>query len=150
MDVPPVSELAFQLLNLAVLPWWVIWLVAPRSRWARRAARHGAVFVALALVYAVLLVAALATGDAPGGLGFDGLRAGLSEPLGFLAGWAHYLCFDLFVGAWIVRESLRLRVEARPFLLFTLVAGPIGLGAFLLRRAWHLRTLGLLGEIDLA
>jgi hypothetical protein len=142
------AELAFRLLNLAVLPWWGIWLFAPRSAWAARAASHGAVFLALCAVYGVLL-AAFVAGGAGQGFGFDGLRLALATPLGFLAGWTHYLAFDLFVGAWIVREASRLAVEARPYLLATLLAGPVGLGAFLVRRALRLRSFGQLGAPDL-
>ena len=49
------AEIAFRLLNTLVLPWWALWLVAPRSRLALRAASHGAVFAALSLAYALLL-----------------------------------------------------------------------------------------------
>jgi hypothetical protein len=143
------AETAFTALNTLVLPWWALWLAAPHSRLALRAASHGAVFTALSLCYALLLGAAVAGGGL-GGFDFDGLRAGLSTPLGFLAGWTHYLVFDLFVGAWILRESRRLEVEPRPYLLFALLAGPIGLGAFLLRRGFRLRSFGGLGETDLA
>lgn len=142
------AEHAFQLLNVLVLPWWAVWLVAPRSRWAVRLASHGAVFIALGLVYTGLLTAALASGGGQG-FGFDGLRAALSEPAGFLAGWTHYLAFDLFVGAWILRESARLDVEPRPYLFFTLMAGPLGLLSFLLRRLVRLRSFGQLGGSDL-
>lgn len=142
------AEWAFRLLNLAVLPWWILWFVAPRSRLAARAASHGAVFVAGSLVYAVLLALALAAGGGAG-LDYAGLRAGLGAPLGFLAGWTHYLVFDLFVGAWILREARRLEVEPRPYLVFALLVGPVGLGAFLLRRWARLRTLGQIGESDL-
>ena len=143
------ADTTFTALSVSVLPWWLCWLCAPRSRLALRAASHGAVFVALSLCYALLLAAALAAGGL-GGFDAAGLRAGLATERGFLAGWTHYLVFDLFVGAWIVREARRLEVEARPFLLFTFLAGPIGLGAFLLRRAWRLRSFGALGETDLA
>jgi hypothetical protein len=145
-------ELAFRLLNLLVLPWWAIWIAAPRSRWAARTASHGAVFLLLAALYAALLVAALAGGGLSGEgdpFSFESLRAGLSTPLGFLAGWTHYLVFDLFVGAWIVRESARLRVEPRLYLFFALMAGPVGLGSFLVRRWLRLRSLGGIGEGDL-
>jgi hypothetical protein len=143
------AELAFRIANLAVLPWWGLWLAAPRSALARRAASHGAVFLVLACAYAALLALALAS-DAPGGLDSDGLRAALGTPLGFLAGWVHYLAFDLFVGAWILREALRLDVEPRAYLLLPLMVGPLGLGAFLLRRLARLRSLGQLGAPDLA
>ena len=141
------AALAFRLLNLVVLPWWIVWLAAPRSRLAARAAGGAAIFVALCAVYALLLAAAIATGG-PGGLDFDSMRAALGTPVGFLAGWTHYLVFDLFVGAWIVREAARLRVEPRLFLVFALLVGPVGLGAFLIRRAARLRSFGQLGETD--
>lgn len=147
------ADLAFRVLNAIVMPWWLLWLFAPRSRWARRAAAHGGVFLGLCGVYAVLIVwaiAAGAAGDASGVLDFESVRAALSTPLGFLAGWTHYLVFDLFVGAWILRESGRLELEPRPYLVFALMLGPIGLGAFLLRRAGRLRSLGQIGESDLS
>lgn len=143
------TDTAFTALNLAVLPWWLCWLVAPRSRAALRMAAHSGVFVVLSLVYTLLVAAVLAQGGF-GGSDAASVRAGLSTPLGFLTGWTHYLAFDLFVGAWIVREAQRLDVEARPFLLFTVLLGPLGLGAFLLRRALRLRSFGGLGETDLA
>lgn len=141
-------QLAFSLLNLAVLPWWAIWLAVPRSRWAIGAASHSAVFLALCGVYAVLVTAAIAGGGL-GGSDYEAMRLALGTPLGFLAGWTHYLAFDLFVGAWILRESLRLDVEPRPYLVFALLLGPIGLGAFLVRRALRLRDFGQLGASDL-
>jgi len=140
----------FRTLSLAVLPWWALWLAAPRSALALRAASHGAVFVALSLCYALLFVAALAHAPALSGFGAAGVRAALATPFGFLAGWTHYLVFDLFVGAWIVRESRRGEREPRPVQQLALLAGPLGLGGFLLRRAFRLRSFGALGETDLA
>ena len=139
----------FQLLNLLVLPWWAVFLAAPRSRIAGRAASHAGIFLGLGLLYAALLAAAISARVGDGGPGVEGLRAALGTPQGFLAGWAHYLVLDLFVAAWIVREAGRLGVEPRPYLLLTLLAGPIGLGGFLIRRWLRLRTLGQLGEVDL-
>lgn len=149
------EALVFQLLNVSVLPWWALWLVAPRSAPASVFAAPAGVFIALAVLYAALLGAAIVSGElralqALQGLDAASVRAGLSSPLGFLAGWTHFLAFDLFCGAWIVREARRLALEPRPYLVFALLAGPIGLGGFLVRRALHLRSLGRLGEVDLA
>jgi hypothetical protein len=143
------AETAFQLVNLAVLPIWTTWIAAPRSRLAARLAANAAIFLLLCTLYAGLLGALLAGGGGEAGFGFDALRAALATPLGFLAGWVHWLAFDLFVGAWIVRESRRLSVEPRPYLVSTLLAGPLGLGAFLVRRTLRLRSFGQLGEVDL-
>jgi hypothetical protein len=140
------AELAFRLLNLSVMPWWGTWIVAPRSQAAQMLASHAGIFVALSAVYLAGFASVLATDGLSGGLDFEGLRAGLSTPGGFLTGWTHYLIFDLFIGAWILRESARIAVEPRVFLFLTLMVGPIGLGSFLLRRALRLGRFGGLGD----
>ena len=46
-----------------------------------------------------------------------------------VAGWVHYLAFDLFVGAWEVRDAQRSRTShwwTIPSLLLTFLFGPIG------------------------
>jgi hypothetical protein len=51
-----------------------------------------------------------------------------------LAGWLHFLAFDLFVGAWIVCDA---RMRGLPFLLalpclpFAFLFGPVGFVAWL-------------------
>lgn len=55
-----------------------------------------------------------------------------------LAGWIHYLAFDLFIGAWIVRTA---RAEGLPFIFvvpmlpLTFLFGPAGFFAFTIIRA---------------
>lgn len=139
---------AFALLNAAVMPFWAVWIAAPRSRAARVLAGHAGILLLLCAVYAALLPMVLAA-EGPAELGFDGLRQQLSTPTGFLLGWTHYLVLDLFAGAWIVREARRLRVGARPYLVFALLVCPVGLGAFLVRRTLRLRSFAQLGEADL-
>jgi hypothetical protein len=59
-----------------------------------------------------------------------------------LAGWLHYLAFDLFVGAWEVREARRVGLPhwlILPALALTFLFGPIGLLVFLALRAARLR-----------
>ena len=72
--------------------------------------------------------------QAPGG--FDSLthvQTLFTAPWAALAGWVHYLAFDLFVGAWITAEVLRLplpRLVLLALLPLTFLFGPIGLVAF--------------------
>ena len=47
-----------------------------------------------------------------------------------LAGWIHYLCFDLFIGSWEVRDSEQRGIShwlVLPCLFFTFMLGPVGL-----------------------
>ena len=54
-----------------------------------------------------------------------------------LAGWLHYLAFDLFVGAWQVRTARRdgiAHLAIVPGVILTFMAEPAGLLAFTLTR----------------
>jgi hypothetical protein len=47
-----------------------------------------------------------------------------------LAGWVHYLAFDLFVGSWEVRDAAERGIRhwiVIPCLFFTFMFGPVGL-----------------------
>jgi hypothetical protein len=49
---------------------------------------------------------------------------------GLLAGWVHYLAFDLFIGTWIAVEADRRgihRLLQAPILVATFLFGPLGL-----------------------
>lgn len=61
----------------------------------------------------------------------------LSDPV-LVAGWIHYLAFDLFVGWWIAREADSegmSRIIQVPLLAATFLFGPLGLLLFQLIKA---------------
>ena len=67
----------------------------------------------------------------------DGLQALFMSKGGVVIGWTHYLAFDLFVGLWIAKDADHKgfsRLVQLPFLFATLMAGPIGLFAWLITR----------------
>jgi len=88
------------------------------------------VMVGLALTYAFFISLAL-TGDSQGS--FDSianLKLLFEDDLAVLAGWIHYLVFDLFVGMWICRDSIQRNISKwwiLPCLIFTFMLGPVGL-----------------------
>ena len=127
------AETVFSLLNVLPLPLWLGMLLFPRTRFTQQLVQAYWPYIALAGVYALLLVAALATGTGFD-LSFAALRQGLSLEWGFLALWAHLVALDLFAGVWIFRDAKYWGIEPRLFVLLTLFAGPLGLGAYLLRR----------------
>ena len=121
-------ETLFSIASASVLPGWVALLVSP---WAPRAARRVAglaIPLALSIGYVALIAAFLA--PAEGGFGsLAEVMALFAVPEVALAGWVHYLAFDLLVGAWIVSRA---REEGMPFVLvvpclpLTFLAGPAG------------------------
>lgn len=141
------DEQFFQLANAAVMPAWVLLALAPRWVWTRRLV-HSALYPALlGVAYAAGFAATFQGGAAAGG-GADisslaGIGAAFAEPRILLVGWLHYLCFDLFVGAWQARDAQRHGVShwlLLPCLFLTLMAGPLGLLFYLAIR--FVRTRG--------
>lgn len=125
----------FTLINASTAPWWLSMIVAPRARLTSRLAdRAPLVLAGLGLSYTGLLARGFGDGDAIDFTDPDSVRAGLQRPDGFLAGWAHYLAFDLFVGRWIWRTALAEDRGCRIALLLTWLAGPLGLTVFMAQR----------------
>lgn len=139
MDEP--RRRAFALLNASTAPWWLCMIVFPRTRLtARLVGAAPVVLTGLGVSYGALLVRGLGEGD---GLDYsdpDSVIAMLTRPDGFLAGWAHYVAFDLFVGRWIWRTALDEGRGCRVALLLTWLFGPLGLTLFMLQRRLRPRS----------
>ncbi len=66
-------------------------------------------------------------------------------PQVLLAGWVHYLAFDLFTGSWEARDAVRLGISrwlVAPCLVLTFLFGPVGLALYLLLRLVLRREVG--------
>ena len=134
------AETLFNLLNLLPLPVWVGMLLFPRTRYTQRLVMAYWPYLVLSGLYALFLLVSLTQTTAGFSLSFDALRAGLGGEWAFLAAWAHFVTFDLFVGVWIFRDAKYWGVNPGLFLLFTLFAGPLGLGAYLIVRERKAKT----------
>jgi hypothetical protein len=122
-------EALFTLSNGVALAGWLLLIVAPRWKWSARLICPVAVPFLLGLFYIGLLLSLL--GRLDGGFGSLEEVARLFENrYALLAGWVHYLAFDLFVGSWQVRDAQRLGISHAfvvPCLVLTLLFGPAGL-----------------------
>ena len=134
----------FGLTNAVALLGWLMLAASRRGPRTMAVILFGVVGL-LCLAYAVmlgLLVGGVAdAGPAgPSGQGaftIEGIRALFASDGGIVVGWTHYLAFDLFVGLWIAKDADHKRfgrLVQLPFLLATLIAGPVGLLVWLLFR----------------
>lgn len=131
----------YKYVNASVMPVWLAMIFAPRHPLTEKASRSSTVFGVAALHYLGALIAAVlqnSRGSMPDLTRLEGLQKALSTPTGALTAWTHMLTWDLFAGAWIYRQSRRLRapdVVRVVSLLLTLITGPAGLLFFLFWRA---------------
>lgn len=134
-------ELAFRLINLGVLPGWLLLMVAPGWKGTKWLVHSSILILIFAGLYVLWLGWALVGGEnnPEGSMGsLQGVMALFAHPMGVLVGWTHYLAFDLFVGAWIVRDAARRGVmhwAVIPCLILTLMLGPVGLLTYIIVRA---------------
>ncbi|TVT43811.1 DUF4281 domain-containing protein [Hymenobacter setariae] len=125
-------DLLFSLANLLALLGWALLVLAPRWRGTQALVLNGAWPLGLAAFYAVFIASHyLGAHGGEGGFGSLAQVAALfRDPWALLAGWVHYLCFDLFVGAWEVRDAQQRGVPhwaVVPALALTFMLGPVGL-----------------------
>lgn len=137
----------FSLCGAVVLPCWLLLIFLPRWGWTQRLAT----FVA-PLIIAGVYVWMLATAPKVAGAGFNNIaqvRTLFSVDRALVAGWIHYLAFDLFTGSWEVRDARRLKINhlfVLPCLVLTFLFGPLGLGLYLLLRAGMRRRFGIASD----
>lgn len=130
----------FLLLNLSVVPGWLLLAVLPGSKATRLLVHTGLYPIGLGLFYIVTLSMSMFFGMGPDGADMtsaDGVGRLFAHPLGVVIGWAHYLVFDLFVGAWEARDAKRRGLShwaLVPCLVLTFAFGPVGLLLYLVVR----------------
>jgi hypothetical protein len=121
-------EQLFSIANLVAAVSWVMLVVLPRQRWVTDIVTSALVPALFALVYTVIVATTLSSAD--GGFStLAGVAALFSNPWVLLAGWLHYLAFDLLIGTWEVRDARERGVPhllVVPCLILTFLLGPAG------------------------
>lgn len=131
----------FKLVNYGVLPFWALLVFLPHLKITDWLVHSVFAPIVLGMVYAWLLASATFAGPGlPEGASFsslEGVMKAFTVKEAVVAGWAHYIVFDLFIGAWEARDAQRLGMNhfvLIPCLLLTLLIGPVGLLLYLMIR----------------
>jgi hypothetical protein len=129
-------ESVFSACNLLAMAGWILLLAVPRNR---RAMTIAGTVLPLTLAAIYLALFALHARESSGGFSSLAAVAQLfANHWLLLAGWVHYLAFDLFIGAWETRDAMARgvpRLFLAPCLVMTFMLGPIGLLGYHLVRA---------------
>lgn len=128
--------------TLAFFSWIALFVFYPR-KWIYQTLFSG-VFIILACTYLFYIVLGL-SGGGEGGFGsLAEVRTLFGSDEALLAGWIHYLVFDLFVGMWITKDAWGKDINrwiVFPCLILTFMLGPVGLLTYFLIRGIKLKKL---------
>lgn len=137
------ADQAFRVCNLLALAGWLILIFAGRARWANRFLCGTAIPLLFACAYLGLLAGHRS--EMSGNFNtLSGVASLFSNRWLLLAGWIHYLAFDLFIGSWEVRDSQDNGIShllVIPCLLLTFLFGPIGLLLYFAVRFFRTRII---------
>ncbi|MDF1697304.1 MAG: ABA4-like family protein [Saprospiraceae bacterium] len=122
-------DIVFSFANLIVMPMWVLMMILPNWKVTRFLIDYKIIPVLLSIVYAIYILQAMLIG---GTMDFGSLKSVMAlftEENAVLAGWVHYLAFDLLVGMWLLDQNKTTQINRWlmiPILLGTFMFGPIG------------------------
>ena len=138
-------DLLFFIANVAITPFWLLLIFAPRWSWTDRIVHSFAIVQVFAFVYLVLAIGHFFR-NGGGYSSLEAVQVLFNDPYALVAGWIHYLVFDLFVGAWEPCDARRLNLPPLAIvtcLLLTFMVGPVGLLAYWILRAIMRKTYSL-------
>lgn len=123
------ADQVFSLCNLIALAGWILLAVTPRSHWISKLLAGRVIPLVIAGMYLLLVMAHW--GEQNGSFNtLGGVAALFSNRWLLLAGWIHYLAFDLFIGSWEMQNAAERNIPhlfVIPCLFLTFMFGPIGL-----------------------
>ena len=118
----------FSIANTVALIAWIMLAVLPGRPWVTKTITTKVVPLLFAVLYTAIAVSLVSR--APGGFSTLAAVATLfSNPWLLLAGWVHYLAFDLLVGSWELQDARERGIPhllVVPCLALTFLFGPAG------------------------
>jgi len=88
----------------------------------------------LSLIYTIYITQSIVNNGLMDFGSLTSVMALFTEENAVLAGWVHYLAFDLLVGMWMVTQNKALGIHQllmAPCLFFTFMLGPVGFLMFM-------------------
>lgn len=124
----------FNFANFYAFLGWFLLLSAPNWKHTQTIIKYGILFV-FGLIYTVLVLKGIKNFSFLDFSNLSNVKQLFTKDDALVAGWIHYLTFDLFVGAYIVRKSIIIGIPRWTYSLilpFTFMFGPIGFLIFTL------------------
>ena len=121
-------DVIFNLANMFVLIGWILLFFAPNWKMTQNIVLNGVVLI-LSVVYLSIFITILPEFSLESFSSLENVKALFQDDMAVALGWVHYLAFDLFVGAYIVRKGKEFGMARWQYTIclpFTFMLGPVG------------------------
>jgi hypothetical protein len=133
----------FSLGNSFIIIGWLILITLPKWKYTQSSILSGLI-VLYSVIYTYLILKDIDNFQADSFSTLANVKALFQNDNAVAAGWFHYLAFDLFVGAYIVRKSISLGISRWLYTLalpFTFMFGPMGYLMFFIIKSFKTKSL---------
>lgn len=133
----------FQIGNSCIILGWILLIFAPKWKHTQSIVLNG-IIVIYSLVYTYLILKDIGDFNPESFNSLANVKALFQNDNAVAAGWFHYLAFDLFVGAYIVRKSISLGISRWLYTIalpFTFMFGPMGYLIFFIVKSIKTKSL---------
>ena len=127
--------IVFSIASVIAMPMWVLMLFFSKWKVTQFLIDFKVIPLALAFIYAIYIFQTIQIGGMMDFGSLASIMALFTEKNALLAGWVHYLAFDLLVGMWMLDQNKELRINQllmAPCLFLTFMLGPIGFLLFMI------------------
>ena len=132
------ADFVFSIASMLVLPQWILMIFLPKWKGTKWLIQHPIIPGILAIIYVIFL--ASTTGIEGGGFGsLQEVKALFTVDNAVLAGWVHYLAFDLLIGSWVLTNGQQNKLPHLaliPCMFFCFMAGLVGWGLYMILRTF--------------
>ncbi|WP_439151299.1 ABA4-like family protein [Winogradskyella sp.] len=128
----------FTLVNILAFPMWILMIILPKWKVTRILIEFKIIPLLLAVIYAIYIINSMLTGPAMDFGSLESVMQLFTLENAVLAGWVHYLTFDLLVGMWMLDLNRTLKIHQLlmvPCLIGAFMLGPIGFLVFMIIRS---------------
>ena len=119
----------FQIASTLVLPQWLLMIFLPKWKGTKWLRDHPVIPIALAVMYAGFVLIDIGSFNPNSFSTLAAVKELFASDKALLAGWIHYLAFDLLIGSYISKDAIERGIHPlliAPCLFFTFMFGPVG------------------------
>ena len=128
----------FKIASALVLPGWLLLIIFPRWQWTDKIIT-GVIVALLAAAYIYCIAQVFTPGTMKSFGTLEGVMKLFTNETAVLAGWIHYLAFDLMTGLFETKNAQKHNIHhllVIPCLFLTFMFGPAGLLLYLIIRVF--------------